>query len=143
MDSETNKGLENCFQAFVLFGAPGEIRTPDPLVRSQVLYPTELRARNARTRIMRRPRKTVNFRVIQKTGGERGIRTLDGDLKPHTPLAGERLQPLGHLSGECPLPNITRISRIAPEIAGVKPRTRLKRQAARCCQERRRRPARA
>ncbi len=26
-------------------GAPGEIRTPDPLVRSQVLYPTELRAR--------------------------------------------------------------------------------------------------
>ena len=27
-------------------GAPGEIRTPDPLVRSQVLYPAELRARN-------------------------------------------------------------------------------------------------
>jgi hypothetical protein len=27
-----------------VFGAPGEIRTPDPLVRSQVLYPTELRA---------------------------------------------------------------------------------------------------
>ena len=25
-------------------GAPGEIRTPDPLVRSQVLYPAELRA---------------------------------------------------------------------------------------------------
>ena len=25
-------------------GAPGEIRTPDRLVRSQVLYPTELRA---------------------------------------------------------------------------------------------------
>ena len=30
-------------------------------------------------------------------GGERGIRTLDGILS-HTPLAGERLQPLGHLS---------------------------------------------
>lgn len=28
-------------------GAPGEIRTPDPLVRSQVLYPTELQARIA------------------------------------------------------------------------------------------------
>jgi hypothetical protein len=28
-------------------GAPGEIRTPDHLVRSQVLYPTELRARGA------------------------------------------------------------------------------------------------
>ncbi len=31
------------------YGAPGEIRTPDPLVRSQVLYPTELRARNEKT----------------------------------------------------------------------------------------------
>ena len=31
-------------------------------------------------------------------GGEGGIRTLDGRLT-HTPLAGERLQPLGHLSG--------------------------------------------
>ncbi len=29
---------------FYFFGAPGEIRTPDHLVRSQVLYPTELRA---------------------------------------------------------------------------------------------------
>ena len=29
-----------------LNGAPGEIRTPDPLVRSQVLYPAELRARS-------------------------------------------------------------------------------------------------
>ena len=31
------------------------------------------------------------------TGGERGIRTLDTRLT-YTPLAGERLQPLGHLS---------------------------------------------
>ena len=29
-------------------GAPGEIRTPDPLVRSQVLYPTELQARRGK-----------------------------------------------------------------------------------------------
>ena len=28
------------------YGAPGRIRTSDPLVRSQVLYPAELRARN-------------------------------------------------------------------------------------------------
>ena len=28
-------------------GTPGGIRTPDHLVRSQVLYPTELRAQNA------------------------------------------------------------------------------------------------
>ena len=34
--------LTGCFD--YVFGAPGEIRTPDPLVRSQVLYPTELRA---------------------------------------------------------------------------------------------------
>ena len=31
-------------QALDLLGAPGRIRTHDPLVRSQVLYPTELRA---------------------------------------------------------------------------------------------------
>jgi hypothetical protein len=30
-------------------GAPGRIRTHDPLVRSQVLYPTELRARRPRS----------------------------------------------------------------------------------------------
>ena len=33
--------------AFLFIGAPGEIRTPDPLVRSQILYPTELRAQYA------------------------------------------------------------------------------------------------
>ncbi len=27
-------------------GAPGETRTPDPLLRRQTLYPTELRARS-------------------------------------------------------------------------------------------------
>jgi hypothetical protein len=31
-------------------GAPGEIRTPDHLVRSQVLYPAELRARGSKLR---------------------------------------------------------------------------------------------
>ena len=30
------------------YGAPGEIRTPGLLVRSQALYPTELRARKGR-----------------------------------------------------------------------------------------------
>ncbi len=33
--------------SFSFFGAPGRIRTHDPLVRSQVLYPTELRAQRA------------------------------------------------------------------------------------------------
>ena len=36
-------------------------------------------------------------RASHETGGERGIRTLDG-LLTHTPLAGARLRPLGHLS---------------------------------------------
>ena len=34
---------------------------------------------------------------IEINGGEGGIRTLD-ELLTHTPLAGARLQPLGHLS---------------------------------------------
>ena len=78
---ETKKGpLRGTLFRFT--GAPGEIRTPDLLVRSQTLYPTELRARC-----------TGN-----STGGERGIRTLEG-LLTLTPLAGARLRPLGHLSG--------------------------------------------
>ena len=32
-------------ESSVVNGGPGEIRTPDLLVRSQTLYPTELRAR--------------------------------------------------------------------------------------------------
>ena len=34
--------------AEILCGAPGAIRTPDPLVRSQILYPTELRVHQER-----------------------------------------------------------------------------------------------
>ena len=33
-------------QSIIKIGAPGGIRTPDHLVRSQVLYPAELQARN-------------------------------------------------------------------------------------------------
>ena len=40
---------------------------------------------------------TVSGTDPLKYGGERGIRTLD-TLLTYTPLAGERLQPLGHLS---------------------------------------------
>ena len=35
--------------------------------------------------------------LLVVSAGNIGIRTLDG-LLTHTPLAGERLQPLGHLS---------------------------------------------
>ena len=43
--------------------------------------------------------KTPHLNVL--CGGEGGIRTLDG-LLTHTPLAGARLRPLGHLSGREP-----------------------------------------
>ena len=35
---------ERTLQGKNLDGTPGEIRTPDPLLRRQVLYPAELRA---------------------------------------------------------------------------------------------------
>ncbi len=44
----------------IVCGAPGEIRTPDRLVRSQVLYPTELRAPCDRSGIMRMSARVVN-----------------------------------------------------------------------------------
>ena len=42
----TKKGTDQVPIIYDLIGAPGEIRTPDLLVRSQTLYPTELRARD-------------------------------------------------------------------------------------------------
>jgi hypothetical protein len=39
------EGAQLSWSPFHFTGAPGEIRTPDLLVRSQTLYPTELRAR--------------------------------------------------------------------------------------------------
>ena len=45
-----------------------------------------------------RHKKTLSINYLGfNHGGERGIRTLD-TLLTYTPLAGERLQPLGHLS---------------------------------------------
>ncbi len=43
-------------------------------------------------------RDIYNARFRINGGGEEGIRTLD-TLLTYTPLAGERLRPLGHLSG--------------------------------------------
>ena len=40
---ETKKPAEAFGLVWFFSGAPGEIRTPDQLVRSQLLYPTELR----------------------------------------------------------------------------------------------------
>ncbi len=41
---------------------------------------------------------SAKFKPATASGGEEGIRTLETRLAP-TPLAGERLRPLGHLSG--------------------------------------------
>ena len=43
--------ISSCLQK--VGGAPGEIRTPDPQIRSLVLYPTELRARDRDARARR------------------------------------------------------------------------------------------
>ena len=71
------------------FGAPGGIRTPGPQIRSLVLYPAELRARMP---LFENPSSVVNQQLAEREGFEPSMGAA------HTPLAGERLQPLGHLS---------------------------------------------
>lgn len=69
-------------------GAPGPIRTADRLVRSQVLYPTELRARvEMLTFLLAKIRSSfLSAEALAKAdGGERGIRTLDGAFGPILP----------------------------------------------------------
>ena len=62
-------------------GAPGEIRTPDRLVRSQVLYPAELRALLARQLSVKKtlhpfisaqncPRSCCSFHICRHLGCE-------------------------------------------------------------------------
>ena len=99
---------------FRLTGAPGEIRTPDLLVRSQTLYPTELRARflklysnyGGEGGMIGRLRRLVPCagsagsgsnpvftlrgsesprEFISNYGGEGGIRTLEGAINPLLP----------------------------------------------------------
>src|ERR1039458_9109741 len=69
------------------YGAPGGIRTPDPLVRSQVLYPTELRARCL---VLRRRR-----RLAQTSSTELGILGAETDSVQRAPpwVVSENLTP--------------------------------------------------
>ena len=109
-------GARRPFQ--LLYGAPGRIRTSDPQVRSLVLYPAELRARSRK--IM-----TGNAQFVNVSNGTSGLPAWttrpeneaalgrpvelaesEGfepsmEFNPHTPLAGEPLQPLGQLSASC------------------------------------------
>jgi hypothetical protein len=69
-------------------GAPGEIRTPDPLVRSQVLYPTELRARCVklvRDGGLRPPR-----RLSQRAAHSKGRREIRPDERLRARAASAR-----------------------------------------------------
>ena len=57
---------------FILYGAPGRIRTSDTLIRSQVLYPAELQALNLR--LFDRPQMRENSRATRRPirAGRRG-----------------------------------------------------------------------
>src|SRR6202011_5838277 len=68
-------------------GAPGEIRTPDPLLRRQTLYPTELRARRAVLLILKHfpvPQLPISSYVRSM----RGTPILRESLWSHHPILG-------------------------------------------------------
>ncbi len=52
-------------------GAPGAIRTPDPLLRRQVLYPAELRAHTEQNR----------FRIFSQSNSSGKTFSLNGQLR--------------------------------------------------------------
>src|SRR5690606_30358031 len=84
-----------------LDGAPGRIRTSDPQVRSLVLYPAELRALSRKimaveSRSVKRFFMRWNATAIELAESEGFEPSME--FNPHTPLAGEPLQPLGQLS---------------------------------------------
>ncbi len=71
----------------IVSGAPGRIRTHDPLVRSQVLYPTELRARrihDAKQLTVRRP-STLSALNVER-GAIIETHTLDSNSRKEVPL---------------------------------------------------------
>ena len=47
--------IKNPIEGVLKYGAPGAIRTPDRLVRSQVLYPAELQALKSRELSLHHP----------------------------------------------------------------------------------------
>ena len=69
------KGAHRLVSPF-LFGAPGEIRTPDLLVRSQTLYPTELRAQKTV------PTVILTIPAEQASPGQRKLWRRERDSNP-------------------------------------------------------------
>ncbi len=72
--------------------------TAGALKYNQIYYPSKLAESGSQIFILLpKEKEKDSYGVRTYSGGEGGIRTLD-ELLTHTPLAGERLQPLGHLS---------------------------------------------
>src|SRR5688572_10840820 len=73
------------------FGAAGRIRTHDPLVRSQVLYPTELQPREPRSiaAFAGRPGSEQGG-GLEARGSARRVALLAGDAREQAPGAAAR-----------------------------------------------------
>ena len=82
--------------AFCVYGAPGEIRTPDHQVRSLVLYPTELRAQVLRCFPLRQGRREARNYSHQGAPRQASCSTFDPAPAPrnhtHCDLAGTGLE---------------------------------------------------
>src|SRR5580658_4126893 len=80
--------------------APGEIRTPDPQVRSLMLYPTELRARRGDS-TMRPPAAFPSRRGARQNEAQRAARSCRHDDVRPVGKGGDhhRLEPW-HLQGD-------------------------------------------
>ena len=69
----------------LFYGAPKRSWTPNPLIRSQVLYPIELWTQSKKISGISH---SYDYYMAEKEGFEPSIR-----FKPYTPLAGERVRP--------------------------------------------------
>src|SRR5690554_6342774 len=84
-NSTKNKMPRTCKArgSFVCHGAHGRTRTCGLLIRSQLLYPAELRAHIYH----------IIYDFYNINGGETGIRTLDTIFSSYNRFAGDRLRP--------------------------------------------------
>src|SRR4051812_35552882 len=99
----------------VVSGAPGGTRTHDPLLRRQLLYPPELRARDSDSSIIGTWPGAVKRRPpapLQRPGARRGDRTLP--RRPGPALPAGRLGP--------PAPGWGLLGRARPALGLPQPR---------------------
>ena len=60
-------------------GAPGKIRTPDPQIRSLVLYPAELRARESGRTLLKSPKRRKRREELDAGDGMTGAGGRPGE----------------------------------------------------------------